>query len=253
MSYAPYTPLSRTFVELTPDEIAAVTESWQVAEMLRGQNAGWEEVLKSPRVVIVSEAGSGKTAECRQQAARLWADGQAAFFVELSELAQGKLSGLIDPDHEERFEAWRRGELTEATLFLDSIDELSLTSATLQQAIRNLRRELKDALHRLRVVITARPVPFDLAFLHDQLPWKDTGPRPSFAEVAMGDTPQADPADTPPTWRHVGLMPLNEADIHRFATDQDVTDPDRLLAALHDHDALEFIRRPQDLIELCAD
>ena len=42
----------------------------------------WDELLKSQRILIVGEAGVGKTFESRAQAQRLTVAGQQAFFVE---------------------------------------------------------------------------------------------------------------------------------------------------------------------------
>lgn len=54
-------------------------------------------------------------------------------------------------------------------------------------------------------------------------------------------------------WRTVALMPLSDAQIVEFAKLQGVEDPGVLLDDLQKRNAQEFARRPQDLIELCAD
>ena len=71
----------------------------------------------------------------------------------------------------------------------------------------------------------------------------------------MGDlqTRQIGEKDTAPDWRTVALLPLSDAQIVEFARDQDVEDPAALLDDLKKRNAQEFARRPQDLIELCAD
>ncbi|MCG8432455.1 MAG: hypothetical protein MJA83_00310, partial [Gammaproteobacteria bacterium] len=51
-----------------------------------GGALGWPELLKRNRVVILAEAGSGKTFEMQEQANRLYADGQDAFFAPLEAL-----------------------------------------------------------------------------------------------------------------------------------------------------------------------
>ena len=56
-----------------------------------------------------------------------------------------------------------------------------------------------------------------------------------------------------PDWRTVALMPLSDAQIVEFARIQGVEDPAALLDDLQRRNAQEFARRPQDLIELCAD
>ena len=82
-------------------------------------------------------------------------------------------------------------------------------------------------------------------------------PEESFARIAMGDhlAPQVedDDDDAAPDWRTVGLMPLSDGQIVEFAKNQGLEDPEVLLNDLKRRNAEEFARRPQDLIELCAD
>ena len=62
----------------------------------------WEDLLSSKRVLMVSEAGAGKTYECRERAQRLWDAGEPTFFVELARLAEEDLRNLLDHDEEAR-------------------------------------------------------------------------------------------------------------------------------------------------------
>ena len=66
-------------------------------------------------------------------------------------------------------------------------------------------------------------------------------------------TRQVGDEDTAPDWRMVALIPLSDTQIVEFARDQGVEDPAALLDDLKKRNAQEFARRPQDLIELCAD
>ncbi|HDZ3719951.1 TPA: hypothetical protein RSW52_003549, partial [Vibrio cholerae] len=56
-----------------------------------------------------------------------------------------------------------------------------------------------------------------------------------------------------PDWRSVALMPLSDEQIVDFCRHQGVSNSDLLFEDLRRRNALEFARRPQDLIELCAD
>jgi hypothetical protein len=53
----------------------------------------WEKLLESQRILIISEAGAGKTYKCQEMAKRLWADGEPAFFIELATLADDGSAG----------------------------------------------------------------------------------------------------------------------------------------------------------------
>lgn len=48
-------------------------------------------------------------------------------------------------------------------------------------------------------------------------------------------------------------MPLSTAQVRQLAANLGVRDPDKLLSDLVAHDALDFVRRPLDLIDVCAD
>ena len=210
---------------------------------------------------MISEAGAGKTYECREQAQRLWDAGEPAFFVELAGLAAGDLRSLLDDDEEARLDAWLSSQSDIATFFLDSIDELRLSLGSFELALKRLKKAIGSKLRQSRIVITTRPIPFDEQVVRHLLP---IPPAPStepseetFAKIAMRDhqTRQVEDKDdsAAPDWRTVALMPLSDAQILEFAGVQGVEDPTVLLEDLERRNAQEFARRPQDLIELCAD
>ena len=210
---------------------------------------------------MISEAGAGKTYECREQAQRLWDAGEPAFFVELAGLAAEDLRSLLDHDEEARLDAWLSSQSDVATFFLDSIDELKLTLGSFELALKRLKRAIGSKLRQSRIVITTRPIPFNEQLVRRRLP---IPPAPStepseetFAKIAMRDhqTRQVGDMDDSvvPDWRTVALMPLSDAQILEFARIQGVEDPAELLDDLKKRNAQEFARRPQDLIELCAD
>ena len=87
----------------------------------------WQNLRCSRRVLIILEAGAGKTYECREQAQRLWDAEEPAFFVELAGLGAGYLRSLLDHDEEARLDAWLSCQSDVAAFFLDSIDELRLS------------------------------------------------------------------------------------------------------------------------------
>ena len=122
---------------------------------------GWDELLRSKRVLIISEAGAGKTYECCAQRQRLWDAGEPAFVLELATLAASDVRTMLDQDEEERLDAWLASQSDVATFFLDSIDELKLSLGSFEQALKRLSKAIAGQLGRARIVITTRPVPFD--------------------------------------------------------------------------------------------
>jgi len=47
---------------------------------------GWAQLLESLRILLIAEAGTGKTHECKAQAKLLFEGGEAAFFLRLEAL-----------------------------------------------------------------------------------------------------------------------------------------------------------------------
>ena len=176
-------------------------------------------------------------------------------------MAAGDLRDQLDEEEEARLDAWLLSQSDVATFFLDSIDELRLSLGSFEQALKRLRKAIASQLGRARIVLTTRPIPFDQQLVRRLLP---VPPAPSmepseetFAKIAMRDhqTRQVGDVndDAAPDWRTVALMPLSDAQIVEFARDQGVEDPAAFLDDLEKRNAQEFARRPQDLIELCAD
>lgn len=67
----------------------------------------WPQLLESRRILLIAEAGAGKTHECREQARKLFEQGEAAFFLRLEEVAaKGIVAGLYG-EKRRRFDAWR--------------------------------------------------------------------------------------------------------------------------------------------------
>lgn len=249
---------SRTFRDLSDKELAEFESASLLSRWGLSGGLDWDELLKSLRVLMVSEAGVGKTYECRACRDRLWAKGEPAFVLELATLADVDVRDMLDPKEQTRFDAWLNAQSETATLFLDSIDELRISQKSFSQALKRLSRAIVGQLGRARIVITTRPIPIDQQLIEKHLPIPqvtESGQSPeAFADIAMSvERPRARDEAAPKPWRNVSLMPLSTAQIKEFAIGQGVTDPDALLADIQRRDAEEYAQRPQDLIELCSD
>jgi hypothetical protein len=226
------------------------------------RGTGWQELLCSKRILIISEAGAGKTYECESQCQRLWDAGEPAFRLELATLARSSLRDMLKIEHERRLDAWLVSQSDIATFFLDSIDELKLSRGSFREALVRLEKGCAGQLGRMRVIITTRPIPFDELVVRELLPVPEiveTEASPdgeTFAQIALhgsSNKKKEDQEKAPPDWRTVALIPLSDSQIADFARNQGVDDPKALLEDLRRRNAEEFARRPQDLIELCAD
>jgi len=259
-NFTHYVPISRTFRDLSKEDVADIERASVLVRSGWGGGVGWDDVLNSPRVLLISEAGAGKTRECQAQKDRLIAAGEAAFFFDLATLANVSPRELLLPDEEVRFDTWLASQSDVATFFLDSVDELKLTLGNFGVALTRFAKALGGQIARARIVVTTRPVPFDRALIERLLPI----PSPiealptaeGFADMMMERGRNSDESENSKdqkAWRNVGLMPLSQDQRRQFIVGQGITDPDALLTDISSRDAEEFAERPQDLIELCAD
>jgi phage-related protein len=151
----PPSSIQRSFRDLSAAEVADIEKASVLARAGWGGSFGWDEVLRSDRILIVSEAGAGKTYECQAQRDRLWKSGEPAFFLDLATLAGSSVREMFSQEEEERFEAWLRSQSDVATFFLDSIDELKLTLDKFDLALKRLNKALGGQLGRAHEVRTS--------------------------------------------------------------------------------------------------
>src|SRR5258708_4678237 len=110
-------PLKRTFQDLTDAEMDDVDGSFLRTRGWYGA-VSWSDLYRSKRILIVSEAGVGKTHECQQQQQILWDAGEPAFFLDLATLANGSVRAMLTQEQKARFSAWLRSQADTATFFL---------------------------------------------------------------------------------------------------------------------------------------
>jgi hypothetical protein len=140
--------INRTFRELTDKE---TRDPRRLSYLGRGSSSstfGWEELLKSWRILIVSEAGAGKTHECRARRDILWDAGEPAFYFDLATLVGTPVREMLSAQEEERFDAWLKAQSDVVDYFLDSIDELKLSLGSIELALKRLEKSLFGQLGR---------------------------------------------------------------------------------------------------------
>ena len=92
-----------------------------------GKTISWTDLLASQRILLIAEAGAGKTHECVARAEMLFERGEPAFFLRLETVAaSGVRSSLYGEHLQQRFDDWRASSSQIGYFFLDSIDELLL-------------------------------------------------------------------------------------------------------------------------------
>ena len=259
--------LARRFRDLTRDEL-------EEPELLASMNerdllpvGGWPELLKHPRIVILAEAGSGKSAEMREQAGRLARQGKFAFFVALETLDRETLASTMSADEEQAFKFWKTNGHSPAWFFLDSVDELKLTQGKLDRALGRFAKEIDGHLDRARLVISCRPSDWrprlDLATVQERVPIVSKQPKTMAASEEMflaalrlegpGDGAEEENEEAPiDKVRTVFMLPLGAQQIQHFVHSCGLKDAAAFLAELDKRDAWTFARRPLDLSDLVA-
>ena len=261
--------LQRQFHDLTEGSELDETERLvALSEYEFGDTFGWSKLLESKRVVLLAEAGSGKTQEMKQQAKRLVEEGQFGFFVPLDELDQEGVVDILSPPEVETFNRWKANGQDTAWFFLDAVDELKLVGGKLRRALNRLSGDLSGLLDRARVIVSCRPS--DWRHVVDLDTFKSTlsiPPRSSRASSqqseeafiqpiredhnhALTDTEEVGEFTDSEGVRIVRMLPLNGRQIKLFAERSGVNDAQSFLDAVNREDALTFARRPLDLSDL---
>jgi len=235
-----------------------------------GPTFGWDELLEHPRVVLLAEAGAGKSREMSEQAKRLSEACRYAFFVPLESLDSEPLTNILEPAEEKKFEAWKSDGSEPGWFFLDAVDELKLTSGKLDRALLRLSREITGHFGRARVLVSCRPSDWrpnlDLTTIQNRLPVPDKTseialPEPeevfmaafrpaSAVPVRFGHSERSAPASDA-VWT-VAMLPMNDDQIKEFAEHRGVTNAEAFVEEIDRDNAWDFARRPLDLADLAA-
>jgi hypothetical protein len=222
----------------------------------------WKDLFRAPRVVILGEAGAGKTREARRAVEMLVERGNFALFVEMQALAAHGLEAAAERFREPDFVRWRQSA-DPGWFVIDSLDEAKLRNHTLRDALRQLRRALVGAELKAHVILTSRASDWraeaDLRDFEEIFPFRFPLPDdPDGCEFAVhAGYPEGELGATLPSRSYsnewdsktliVRLSDLDSRQIRRFAAACGVTDISTFLAALQVRNATSFAARPLDL------
>lgn len=249
--------LDRTFHELALE--AGSNDDVDLTRLLGHRDAlRWPQLLNEYRVILLSEAGSGKTEEVRNIARDLRENGKPAFFVRIEHVCQDFEDAFEEGSFEE-FNAWAASG-DEGWLLLDSVDEARLRDPKdFERAIKKVGRLLAPMLQQVHIVITGRTTAWraktDLMLCRTALPFRPAEKAPD-EEISPDEkqgiaTKKAHIRTNPaaPFWI-VALDDLHGAQVDAFVRGKKVQDPNGFRDAVERKDAWPLTTRPQDLAEL---
>jgi hypothetical protein len=256
-SFDEFIPLDRTFQELAFEESAGddadLTRRWRRPDALR-----WPALLREHRVILLSEAGSGKTAEIRNIARELRKQGRPSFFVRIEHVTQSFEDAFEEGNFEE-FGVWAASG-DEGWLFLDSVDEARLRDPKdFERAIKKLGRSLAPMLQQAHIVITGRTTAWraktDLLLCRAALPYETAKQAVDNEETADESksiaTKGADGRASPSApFRIVALDDIHGTQIDAFLSGKKVQDPKAFRDAVDRKELWSLTTRPQDFAEL---
>ena len=254
--------------ELTTDELGDAESFLLRDQMGLGSGIGWAEILEHSRVVLLAEAGAGKTAEMEEQAKRLARKGQYAFFLPLEALDRDPISDLLSNSEAQRFHQWKEDAEAAVWFFLDSVDELKLTRSKFDRALLRFANEIDDHLDRARVIVSCRPSDWrpqqDLATVRIRLAVRrkpeEISAQP--AQEAFLAALRERPAETVHASeekqggsaragvRTLAMLPMSDRQVELFARQSNVSAPAEFLEEVDRQNAQDYARRPLDLAEL---
>nr|WP_278376149.1 hypothetical protein [Brucella anthropi] len=275
-----HVPLGRSFRELS--SYASESDESDLSNAFYVSNGiQWAELLQDYRVVILSEAGSGKTEEFRTVAEQLRSLGKSAFFLRLENIPD-HFSTAFDVGSKDEFDEWLASG-AEGWLFLDSVDEARLRHPKdFELALRLLGEKLKLALDRTHVFLSGRTSAWrpktDLDRGKAYLPFtpvtkvaNDVSPDDVSSADALIDglmeddcdgdelstdtsvsSARSDKPSSSEPFRIVTLEGLSREQVETFAAARGVNDTKAFGDAIERADAWSFAALPQDLEDLVA-
>ncbi|MGL4713245.1 MAG: hypothetical protein ACRCWP_12035, partial [Shewanella sp.] len=240
-----HVPLKRTFSLVARD-----TASEENFEMFLGleKPKDWSDLEAEYRVVILADAGAGKTFEMHTQTEYAIEQGRAAFFIRIEDI-DVNFEDAFEVGTALQFELWLESS-EDAWFFLDSVDEARLDNPrTFDKAIKLFSQKIKKAGHRAHVYISSRPYAWrfqtDKQIVERFLPFASTQQIDSCEEGELSSDLDESASEGP--LRVYQLRPLDLDAIRQFAEYRSTPNVDKLIADITRTNLLTIAERPFDL------
>lgn len=251
--------LQRSFSEYASALADVQDEDWGAFLGLRKGGHAWSDLHERPLVVVVGEAGIGKTIEFKHEVARLTAEGKAAFFLPLNQLQESDSWTLALTGCDDAYTTWAASTAL-GYFFLDAVDEARLRShADFERALTVVQRALGPHLWRVRVAISSRITDWSTASVRAAVDTRLAMPiqravgakTASERPLSLDETsPVSLPTDGDTAKVEafvVALDPLSNAEARRCAEAFALQDVELFWSAVEDGDYEFMATRPLDL------
>ena len=251
--------LHRSFSEHTTAATDSDEQDWSQLFDQRQGHLTWTDLHEKPLVVVLGEAGIGKTIEFQGEARRLRCTGKAAFFIPLNQLADVDSWRLVLIGHDAEFDAWASSEEL-GYFFFDAVNEARLKShAEFEKALMVAQRVLGPNLARAQIAISSRVTDWSTPGVRSAVETYLAKPiERALAAKKAAETPftlpdstiaAAPSVGTAPLVNAfvVGLDPLSNSEAHRCATAFGLEDEEQFWGAVADGDYEFMATRPLDL------
>ncbi len=246
-------PLERKFSLVSPEaEQSSETDYASLFGFSKGIT--WKELESQYRVVILADAGAGKTFEMLTQARKMSAQELPAFFIRIEDIDSDFVQSFA-VGTEEQFERWLTSS-EPAWFFLDSVDEALLNDPkSFEKAIKRFSRHIKNGAHRAHIYISSRPYAWrfsaDRALIESMLPFSvaknfENGDTDGEFKMEVVDE------ETVEVLKVYTLKPLDISDIREFASFRSAPKIELLIAEIERKNLMAMASRPFDLDVMLA-
>ena len=250
-------PLDRRFEEWSETE--ASDPELRARWGFKHQDRTWDSLLTRQRVVILAEAGSGKSEELKEQAARKIAAANFAFYATVQDVGRKGLNGSLHPRDRGKLVEWQKSN-SPGWFFIDSVDEAKFDGVRLDQACRELAGAIHGAEARAHIVLSGRLTDWefqrDLKRFNDELPVvapvTEPAPKLSQDELVIRAIRHNVPEEkdiVPEVPLVVAMLPLDEDRVRMFAAGKGIhaADLNEFISQIDLANLWRFARRPLDL------
>ncbi|GAW97697.1 MULTISPECIES: NACHT domain-containing protein [Colwellia] len=195
----------------------------------------WDSLLNKDRIIILAEAGSGKTVEIREQAKKLSAEEKCSFFIKIEDI-KDNFEDAFEFGDISQFDTWLSGQ-EYGYFFLDSVDEAKIANEKdFQKALRCFSKKINKGISRAKIFITSRGSAWrpktDLEFVNNLLLLKndDDKSKSSFEVYSFSD--------------------LSYEQIRIFSLEKGIENIDIFMEEIKGKEAELFTRKPLDLLSV---